>query len=329
MQGSITPFPGGISSFGVPIFGNGIPATKGNVFFVDYTEGLDGNDGRSIDTSLKTVSEAYDRCTTNKFDVIVLMGNATHELSAMLTISKNRVTIIGIDGSPGRYYGQAAKIQLGVTTAATDIATMKNTGVRNVFHNVKFMGLNTVAQGIYTVVEGGEYAQYVNCEIYKETDLDVTGAAELVMNGDSAQLISCTIGSLANQLSGAIIRPCVLVTKGLAGTGLVARDVLFRDCFFWRNCSNIANRFVYGANATDVERTMIFDNCKFINNPLALATPSQTIAFGATLTVGAVLCINPASIGSATALSTTTGVFAIGPDPAAAAATMGIAIQCS
>lgn len=324
-----TNFPNGITSMGIPVFGNGIPATKGKIFFVDYTEGLDGNDGENIKTPFKTLTAAYDACTTNNFDTIILMGNAVHELSGMLSISKNRINIIGMDGSPGRFYGQSAKVQLGVTTVATDIATMKNTGIRNSFQNVKFMGLNTVAEGIYTVVEGGEYALYINCEIYKETDLDVTGAAELVMNGDSTQIIGCTIGSLANQLVGAIIRPCVLMTKGLAGAGLVARDVLFKDCFFWRNCSDVANRFVYGANATDVERTMILENCKFINSQFALATPAQTIAFGASLTLARVLCINPASVGSATALSTTTGVFAIGPDPAAAAATMGIAIQCS
>jgi len=319
----------GLISNGIPIFGDGIPATRGKVFFVDYGNGSDNQDGESIETPFKTLATAYGQCTTNNFDVICLMGNATHVLTSMLTIAKNRITIIGIDGSPGRYYGQAAKVELGVTTEATDIGTILNTGVRNVFRNIKFMNSNTVAQGIYTVVEGGEYAQYLNCEIYKETDTETTGAAELVMNGDSAQLIGCTIGSLANQLVGAIIRPCVLMTKAIAGAGKVARDVLFKDCYFWRNCSDVANRFVYGANATDIERMMVFDDCKFINNPLALATPAQTIAFGATLTVGRVLCINPASIGSATALSTTTGVFAIGPDPAAAAATMGIAIQCS
>jgi len=322
-------FPNGITSFGMPIFGNGIPATKGNVYFVDYGSGNDNYEGTDMDKPLKTLAYAYGKCTTNNYDVIVLMGSSTHTLTSMLTIAKNRVTIIGLDGSPGRYYGQAAKVSLGVTTTATDIGTIKNTGVRNVFHNIKFINENTVAEGLYGVVEGGEYAQYMNCEFYKSTDLDVTGAAELVMNGDSAQLIGCTIGSLANQLSGAIIRPCILITKGLAGTGKVARDVVLKDCYLWRNCGNAANRFVYGANAADVERMMIFDNCKFINNPLALATPAQTIAFAASLTVGSVLCINPASIGAATALSTTTGVFAIGPDPSSAAATMGIAIQCS
>jgi len=328
MLSNVTNFSNGITSLGIPIFGNGVPATRGIVFFVDYGTGGDGNYG-SLVSPFKTVAYALSRCVTNNFDVIVLMGSATHELSAMLDVSINRVTIMGMDGSPGRYYGQAAKVQLGVTAVATDICTMKNTGVRNVFSNIKFMGLNTVAEGIYTVVEGGEYAQYLNCEMYKETDLDVTGAAELVMNGDSTQLIGCTIGSLANQLVGAIIRPCVLMTKGLAGTGKVARDVTFRDCKFWRNASDVANRFVYGANATDVERIMEFDNCKFINNKCALATPAQTIAFGASLTVGYVLCTNPSSIGTATAISTTTGVFAVGPDPAAAAATMGIAIQCA
>lgn len=325
---ALTNFPNGITSFGIPIFGNGLPATKGNVYFVDYGNGNDNQVG-TLDEPFKTLAYAYGKCTTNNFDVICLIGSSTHVLSEMLTIAKNRLTIIGLDGSPGRYYGQAAKVSLGVTTAATDTATILNTGVRNVFHNIKFMNSNTVAEGLYCVAEGGEFTQYISCEIYKSTDLDTTGAAELVMNGDSCQLIGCTIGSLANQLVGAIIRPCVLVSRETAAAGKVARDVVFKDCYFWRNCSNATNRFVYGANANDVERLMMFDNCKFINSVLALGTPAQTIAFASSQTDGYVVCHNPVSIGSATALSTTTGVYAIGPDPSSAAATMGIAIQCS
>lgn len=328
MLSNVTNYQNGISSYGMPVFGNGVPLTKGNVYFVDYGNGSDGYSGMSLNQPLKTIAAAYGKCTTNNFDVIALMGSSTHTLTEMLTISKNRITIMGIDGSPGRYYGQAAKVSLGVTTAATDIATILNTGVRNVFHNIKFMNSNTVTEGIYCFAEGGEYTQLINCEIYKSTDLDVTGAAELVMNGDSAQVIGCTIGSNVNAISGAIIRPCVLVSRETI-TGKAARDVLFKDCYFWRNCGNAANRFVYGANANDVERMMIFDNCKFFNTKLAAATPAQTIAFGASQTEGYVLCVNPVSIGSATALSTTTGVYAIGPDPSSAAATMGIAIQCS
>jgi hypothetical protein len=246
---------------GVPMVG-GIPITEGNYYYVDAGIGSDGYKGTSIDRPFATVAKAYAATTSNNNDVICLVGSGTHTLTSMLTVSKNRVHFVGLDGT-GRPYGQGAKVSLGVTTAATDVGTILNTGVRNTFHNIKFINNNTVAEGIYCFVDGGEYTVMSSCEIYKSTDMDVTGAAELVANGDSSQYINCTIGSLATARSGAVIRPCVLVTKATAAAGKVARDVLFKECRFWINASNTANRFVYGANATDVERIMEFDRCKF------------------------------------------------------------------
>lgn len=314
-----------------------LPFTPGNIFFViDGTAGYAGNfinnlppdEGGNVRV-FTSVSAAYDATTSGQNDVIILDGNATFTLSSMLTVSKSRVHFYGMDYFTGanRPYGCSTKISLGVTTAATDIGTIKNTGVRNSFHNIKFLNSNTVTEGIYCFVEGGEYTYMENCEIYKSTDLDVTGAAELVMNGDSAYLKNCTIGSLADARSGAVIRPTVLVTKEVAGSGKVARDVVFEHCNFWIQSTNTANRFVYGANAADVERLMEFDRCKFICNGASSAIPAQNVAFGASLTVGAVLLNNCSSVLASTAMSTTTGVFVDGPVPAAA--TTGISVQAS
>ena len=201
---------------------------------------------------------------------------------------------------------------------------MINTGGRNSFTNIKFMNADTVAQGLYTVVEGGEYTLYNGCEFYKETLLNGTTVSEFVSNGDSTQILNCTFGSLANLQVGDIIRASVRVTKGLAGTGLVSRDVTFKGCYFWKSAGGTTGAHVYGANATDVERMMIFDDCKFINNKLATAVPAQCVQFGASLTVGQVLVNNCVSINN-TKLSSTTGVFVQGSVPTGA--TTGIAVQ--
>ena len=321
----ITNFPNGVASYGVPLTGDGIPATPGTVIWVNYGTGDDGRSlkSQSAQRPLKTVAKAYSLATTNKDDVICLTGSSSHVISEMLDVSKNRVHFIGVDGTPGRLYGQNAKLSMGVTTAATDLGVMKNTGVRNSFQNIKFTSANTRAESIYSVVEGGEYALYLNCEFYKETDLDVTGAAELVMNGDSAQVIGCTIGSLVNAISGAIVRANVLLTKGLAGSGKVARDVLFQNCLFWKKAGNVANRFVYGANADDVERMLLIKNCLFFSQKLSTAAPAQCVAFGAEQTAGYVLIDNCSSIGN-TKLSTTTGIYITGAVPTYA--TSGIAV---
>ncbi|OHD28158.1 MAG: hypothetical protein A2Y38_15615 [Spirochaetes bacterium GWB1_59_5] len=321
----LTNFPNGISSFGVPVMGGGgIPASPGNFLFVDYAN---GDDGRSVKSNsaahpLKTIAKAYDLARTNKDDVIVLVGSASHALTEMLTVAKNRVHFVGMDGA-ARMYGQNAKISLGVTTAATDLGAVLNTGVRNSFQNIKFTSANTKDESLYTFLDGGEYLSMVGCEIYKETDLDQTGASELVMNGDSAQLFNCTIGSLANAISGAIVRANVLMTKGVAGAGKVARDVTFDNCFFWKKAGHVNNRFVYGANADDVERMLLIRNSVFFSQKLSTAVPAQCVAFGAEQSAGYVLVDNCSSIGN-TKLSTTTGVHITGAVPTYA--TSGIAV---
>lgn len=306
-MGQVTNFPNGISSFGIQLPAGDLPATLGKFIFVDYGNGSDSNNGENMDSPVKTLAQAYSMVRTNKDDVIVLMGSSTHVLSEMLTVAKNRVHIIGMDASGGRRYGQNAKVQLGVTTEATDIATIEVTGVRCTFHNIKFINANTVAQGIYCVVDAGEYSVFDSCEFYKSTDLDVTGAAELVANGDSSHYRNCFIGSTANEISGAVIRPCVLVTGGIV-TGKKARDVTFEGCIFARKCGNAANRLIYGANATDVERMFLIKDCLFYNNPLGTADPDYAIAFGAAQTEGSVIVKDSASV-SCTNLSATTGVY--------------------
>ena len=109
---STTNFPYGVSSFGVQMPSGGIPVTMGKYIFVDATNGVDGNDGLSMSTAVKTIAQAYSLVTTNNDDVIVLSTNAVHTLTSMLTIAKSRVHFCSYDVY-GRKYGLAAKIYMG------------------------------------------------------------------------------------------------------------------------------------------------------------------------------------------------------------------------
>jgi hypothetical protein len=319
---SFTNFPNGVTSFGVPQIGSGVPVTNGTYYFVDYTNGNDGYDGMSMDTPFKTVDKAYDMATSNADDVICLMGSATHVLTEMLDVSKNRVHFVGIDGTNGRMYGQNAKVSLTATSGATNIATMQNTGVRNSFTNIKFLNSSTVAEGIYCVAEGGEYTVYTNCEIYKDTDLDQTAAAEMLHNGDSVQMIGCTIGSLANIVADNVIRPCVKVTATLSGKKF--RDGVFIDCMFWRKAGGTEAVMIYGANATDVERLLLCKNCSFINNKLSAATPAHAVGFGAAQTEGTVLLQDCTSVDCTVMAQAAVGIYVSGAVPTFA--TTGVAV---
>ena len=301
---------------GVPTIGGaGIPITFGNYWFVDPVNGSDGNTGTSATSAFATIAQAYGKCITNNDDVILLRGSSTaHVLSSMLTVAINRVHFVGLDGA-WRAYGQGARVSFSGASGAANIAALLNTGTRNSFTNIKFDNESAITQSIYSVVDGGEYAQWNNCEFYLGTNLNTTGAAEFVWNGDSCQMNDCTVGSLANPLVGSILRPCILLTKGVAGSGLVCRDGLIRNSRMWRNASATTNTFIYGANASDVERVLNLEHVAFINNGASAFKPAQCVQSAATLTVGQII-LDPTCYGvNVTKISTTTGVFVSGPAP--------------
>ena len=312
----LTNFPNGISSFGIPIYGGGtIPTTFGTVYFVDYTNGVDAGPGTSISSPWKTIEYAYSQVTTNNDDVICIRGgSADNVLSATLTVAKNRVHFIGLDGA-WRMYGQGAKISITATSGASNIAAIVNTGVRNSFTNLKIISNSTVAQGLYALAEGGEYAQYMNCEFYLSTQKDQSTAAHVVCNGDSAQFSNCTFGSLADAVTATSLRPALLLTKNIVTASSVSRDVKFEDCLFWTNAANTANNLVYYAAASDVERMMLFKLCGFLNNKVAVAVPAQAIQGGATLTTGQIILDPSCFAANVTKISTTTGVLVSGAAP--------------
>lgn len=290
----MTNFPNGVSSFGIQLPAGDLPATAGRYVFVNYATGNDGNDGLSADTAVKTVAQGYSMMTTNKDDVMVLLGSSTHVLTEMLDLTKNRCHFVGMDGSGGRMFGQNAKISMGVTTAATDIAAVKNTGVRNTFHNIKFMSSNTKAESLYAFAEGGEYSKFTNCEFYKDSDLNETAAAEVLNNGDSAQWIGCTFGSTANIIADDKIRPNMLLTATLSGKK--CRDNYIEGCLFFSKAGGTEAVRIYGANATDVERMFLVKDSVFYNNILSAATPAHAVGFGSAQTEGAVILKNCTSV---------------------------------
>jgi len=242
--------------------------------------------------------------------------------TAMVELTKNRVHVMGCNGPLG-HYGAGAKISCTLDSGATNIATFKNTGVRNTFTGIKFINANTVAEGLYSVAEGGEYSRYFGCEMYKSTDLDETAAAELLLNGDSAMFYGCTLGSLANIIADNKIRPNVLLTRETI-TGKVCRDSYFGDCLFFSKAGGTEHVSVYGANANDVERLLMLKDCSFINNPLSAATPAHAVGFGAAQTQGAVFLKGCSSVDHTVMAQAAVGIYVDGAVPGFA--TSGVSV---
>lgn len=305
---------------GTPMIG-GFPSGLTQVWYVDYGNGSDayGAKSNSSTRAFQTIDKALDTVTTNKNEGIALVGNTTHTLTEMLSVTKNRVHIFGYDPG-GRMYGQNAKISLGITGVATNIASIQNTGVRNSFSNVKIINSDTVAQGLYSFAEGGEYTVFIGCEFYKDTILDSATAAEVLMNGDSAQMFRCTIGSTANQTGG--IRSHLKLTATLSGKK--CRDFYAEDCLFLAKADDTDKVMVYGANATDVERIFMMKNCTFYNTKLAAGVPAHAVGFGAAQTEGSVILKDCCSVNCTVMAQAAVGIYVTGAVPTFA--TTGVSV---
>jgi len=300
---------------------NEVEITTGRVFYVmnstdtgyeefvrehgEYPDGV-----AKVYTSL---SDAYNAMVSNRNDVCYIASHGGHAQTAILSIAKNRCHFRSFDVQRGRSYGSRSRVTMGVTTSASDIAVVKNTGVGNTFKGLKFDSSNTKDESLYAFAEGGEYSFFEDCEFYKSTDLDEDAAAELLMNGDSCKFKNCTFGSLANAVTATGARPCVLLTRETI-TGKVCRDGMFEDCLFWRKSNGAtANCFVYSSGATDVERQLLFKRCGFINAKLSTYTPAQAVKGAATFTEGNIILDPGCYAVGCTKVSTTNGVIVTGP----------------
>lgn len=243
---------------GVQIAG-GVPLTTGKVFYVDYTNGSDGNKGTSPQEPLKTVDQAYALCTTNKYDVIVLLGSATHVLTNPLTWTKSRITVIGQDESP-RLVQQSAKIQC-TTTGATSYV-LKNTGVRNWFHNIKFIQNSTAATALTVLEEGGEGNCYSNCSFTFGVANNLGGATtyEVVMGGDSDTFINCQFGQ--DTLLTSAARSVMIIDQ--VTSGQECKSNVFKDCTWLVSSSNNGATAISMAAAGDILFTNHFIRPSFI-----------------------------------------------------------------
>src|SRR3990167_5971325 len=108
---SLTAFPNGVSSFGIPVLSSNIPfGVNSRVYFVapyrtTANGASDGNDGLSPRRALKTVfgtSGAFSKCRDNKNDTIIMIpsgdsaAETTGDIDAAQDWNKDLVHLIGL-----------------------------------------------------------------------------------------------------------------------------------------------------------------------------------------------------------------------------------------
>lgn len=309
---SLTNFPNGITSFGVPVLGTigGLPFT-GNYYFVDPVNGADGNEG-SVELPLKTLYGALAKCTAGNNDVVILVGNGASSGSARLSTAlaqtidstatagtlnwnKDATHLIGVCAPTG--VAQRARIAppTGTYTATTfnSDAFINVTASGCYFANISvFCGFSTGSASMIAWTDSGARNAYSNVNIYGMADAASAGGANartLKLNGGGEHsFVNCTLGG------DTVARGAANATVELAGG--TARNT-FVDCVFPFQCSAGTPIGLKVGAASGMDRYALFKGCSFINNVGSTSTTMTALATLASSAGGQVVIQNSAMIG--------------------------------
>ena len=175
-----------------------------------------------------SLESAYAAVESNNNDVILLDGHSAHEIDAMITVSKSRVHFVGMDGG-GRLCQQGARIKMGVTGVATDLAPVLVTGTRNTFRNLKVENASSTDESLYGFIENGEGTYIENCHFLKTAGLDDAGWANFWMAGDSLTMKNCVLGQ--SNVSSAVAHYGVLIDAKTGGGSSAVKENMLENIY--------------------------------------------------------------------------------------------------
>lgn len=257
---SLTNFPNGVTSFGIPVLGGLLPP-GGNVYFLDPDQGNDGNDGSSPAQAFATLAVAENALTANQNDILFYIANdASLTLTAALAWDKDYTHFIGLC-APTHAAQRARIFQLSTLTGASPLLTISASGC--IFANFYiFQGVADATSLINVSVTGGRNLFYnVHFAGGGHATQAIDGGASLKLDAAEENLFErCTVGVDTIDAATGMV--------GLLFDGEAHRN-LFRDCVFRMRAGNTGAAFVEIVDSTGIDRDNTFDNCLFINNSTA------------------------------------------------------------
>lgn len=193
-MGRFTNFPNGITSMGVPVIGTGqIPPYTGNYFFVQEitTSGVVAGQG-TAQQPYNTLEQALAQCVAGNNDVVFMIGsvrplttldwnkNNTHLIGICDPIKRGKRARIAVTGSTA--YGPLVNVTASgchfrnfgtffgwPTTGSTSPICWQDTGGRNCYENVEFMGFGDGTASTGTAVQTGARAFKLNTSVGETT----------------------------------------------------------------------------------------------------------------------------------------------------------------
>jgi hypothetical protein len=197
----LTNFPNGLSSFGVPVFGSGIPPFTGKHIFVKPITGSDGNTGKDPAHAVATLTKAQALATANQNDCVLMIqesntaASTTDYQSTALDWAKDGVHLIGIGAAPMI----GSRVRIAQAAAVKTIEDLFTVSANNcVIANLEiYQGVASATATLErAMVVSGMRNKIFNCQISGIGDLsmDDAGSCSLAVTGAENHFISDYIG---------------------------------------------------------------------------------------------------------------------------------------
>lgn len=305
------------SQLGAPVYGvSSLLPFQGNTFWVDETNGSDGNTG-GPNNPVATLSQAHTLCTAGQNDVVLVTG--TIHTTSTTTWSKNKTHLIGL-ASPIQTNSRARISNTG-STAFTPLVNVTAEGC--IFQSIgAFHGFTDASTQIAWTDSGGRNAYY-RCSFLGMGDATASaqagGRSLKISTAGENTFDECQIGldTIASSAANA----------SLEFSGGTPRNT-FRNCIFPRQTSSATSLFILITGASAIDRWQWFQNCQFINNIKSTST-AMTAAFSMTsASPGGLLMLQRCSLIGATKWGDTNALANTYLDGGApTAATSGLAVN--
>lgn len=285
------------NQFGMPLFGiqGTLPPFTGNFFWVDGTNGSDGNTGGPQDP-FKTLTQAQTACLAGNNDVVFFTG--TFSPAATFVWSKNNTHLIGLD-IDGPFPAPTISVASTTATTAAFSPLVNVTATGCIFQNFSVIsGINQAATQVAWAEAGGANS-YINVNINQIGNATAgaqAGNRALTLASVNTFFQNCVIGNDATVRATGTNSSVTI----LAGTG----STIFRGCYFPMWSSVAANTFFVAATTT-MTGNIILDQCILTNNVAGAGYVANTQAFSISATAGGILLLTPTTtVAGATILNT-------------------------
>lgn len=305
------------TQFGMPLYGVqcGLPPFTGNYFWVDGTNGSDGNTGGPQDP-FKTLTQAQNACLAGNNDVVFM--NGTFSPTATFVWSKNNTHLIGL--SVTNFSAASISVASTAATAGAFSPLVSVTASGCIFQNISALsGINQAATQV-TWAESGGSNTYIQCNFNQ-----VGNATAAAQAGNRALTIASTNNLFQQCVIGgdAIVRATGTNFTVALLTG--AGSSIFSGCTFpmW---SSVAASAHFTAATTTCTGYFILDDCQLINDVFNTGYTQLTQAFSVSATCGAAILLTPSTISIGAALVTSAGgaVYVGGATPVATTSNLGV-----